>query len=439
MNFRLPFFLLLAVSTLLAQSPRRTAPTTGHLGKLSAINITGLESFSKKDVIDSVPLDIGQSVTDDDFKKAARDLANLGIFSDVAYRFATLPGSVTLEFQVTESKQLLPAVFDNFIWWKSQDLQAKVRERVPLFHGLVPAQGVLSDRIGDALQGLVSERQIPGHVEYVRWGPQDGPIEKIIYRLEGSPMRIHSVQFPGAPKEALDPLAEAAQKQLLGKDYGTAIVKTVTDFDFKDVHLQRGYLEVKFGEPEATVEPDTSDPALVDVSVPVTPGPQFVLGKVDWTGNRAFPASQLQKLVHAEPGKPVDALQFRKDLDEVRKLYSTRGYLKANPKPVSQLEFASSTANYTIQVAEGAVYRFIEVTFDGVDDHLSVRLREAWSLRSGEPYDATYPARFMIETDSIVPASLRNRVEINLSPNDDNKTVEVTIRYAAAPPPPPAP
>ena len=56
--------------------------------KLLAIKVTGTKRYSENDVIAASGLQLGATVVEDDFKKAARHLADTGAFTDIAYTYS---------------------------------------------------------------------------------------------------------------------------------------------------------------------------------------------------------------------------------------------------------------------------------------------------------------------------------------------------------------
>ncbi len=239
-------------------------------------------------------------------------------------------------------------------------------------------------------------------------------------------------------------MQDAARKQLIGKQYSTAQISLVASIDFRDVYQRRGYLHVEFGAPTTTApEAVKHDPAAteapqaeapdanlvrVDVHLPVRPGFQFRMASVEWTGNHAIPTDALQKFITVPTGAIADLPRLREGLDAVTKIYGTRGYMKIQYTLEPHLDVAAKTAGFTVQIVEGDVYHFGELTIEGVDTKTAGRLRDHWSLRPGEPFDTNYEMTFMKETQSLLPQGRWSSADTHLDESD--KTVDVVLRYA---------
>ena len=142
-------------------------------------------------------MQIGQQVTEADFQKATEILGETGMFGDVSYRFEYSAAGATLDFQLSDNPQLVPARFDNFVWFSDQELMEKLHQRVPLFRGQLPLNGKLPDQISDALQGLLIERKVAGKADYLRAGDQEGPISAIAFNVEGVHIVVRNTDFSG--------------------------------------------------------------------------------------------------------------------------------------------------------------------------------------------------------------------------------------------------
>jgi outer membrane protein insertion porin family len=420
--------LLLVLSFLTAFTP--AAWPAQSLGKLASVKVTGNHDLAANDIAAAAGLEIGQSLSEAELKQAAERLGQTGMFSDLTYQYSTLPGKVFVQLTVVESTKLVEARFDNFAWWTDEELLARLHSMLPLFKGKVPLGSSMADTVADALQALVTGRNLPGHVEYMQFALQDQPVSALVYRIEATPIQIRELQFPGALPEDLPDLQAAAKSQLAGKDYGRTLVNAVAAIDFRDAYIHRGFLQAEVGTAIPTPVPDSKDPILIDVSVPVTPGPQFKVSAYTWTGNKALAADTLQKLLKVGPGQPANPLELAQDLRAVHKLYSTHGYMRETAELKPTLDTAAHTVAYSIAVNEGDSYRFGGLKIDGLDPRASARVGEKWLMRDGDPYDSSYPDKLLPDLTSVLPTGVRWEVTVHEDLNDKERTVEVTLAFS---------
>jgi len=129
----------------------------------------------------------------------------------------------------------------------------------------------------------------------------------------------------------------------------------------------------------------------------------------------------------AKKGMPVDGLQLDTDLDRIRETYGRKGYLRAEVTVNPTFDDEQRTVAFDIQVREGDLYRFKSIDLDGLDRLTLAKLREAWTMREGEPFDAGYEREYI---KAIRPMLAQNiSVSVDNDRNDETKMVEVTMHF----------
>jgi outer membrane protein assembly factor BamA len=413
--------------------------------KLIALKVTGTARYTDKEMLAASGLQMGQNAADGDFKEAVQRLGNSGMFSDVVYSYSASNAGTKLEIQVADvdSSKLVPADFENFVWYTDDELNADLQKSVPLFKGLLPVAGNLPDHVSEALQALLSERHLPGRVNFLRQANgSEGALSAVNYRVEEVSIRIQSVEFPGASPEQVS-LLQTASRKLTGAEYGRSTLAAAAKFDFLPVYLQRGYLKAAFAPSSARVLPQpsstSSSPSAteapsaaevqVDAIVPVAPGNVYLASGVDVKGNAAIGIDQIMPLLHLTPGQPANALRLLRDLEDLNKLYRSRGYMTVQVKPDPQFDDDKSTVRYELRILEGDLYKMGEVEILGLDTQAQAQMHAAWTLREGQPYNADYPQKFLENARDLVPRGVQWDISIHETPDAKDKTVDVEIRF----------
>jgi outer membrane protein insertion porin family len=422
------------------QSAHGKASTLGAY-RLISLKVTGTERYTDKEILAASGLQIGQNAADGDFKEVVQRLGYSGLFSDVSYSYSYSDAGIKLELQLadTDTSKFVPAHFENFVWFTDGALLTALQQRVPLFKQSLPLTGGLADRVSEALQSILTDNRFPGRVDFVRGGDESaGARSAIVYRVEEVSIRIRNVEFPGASPEQTDLLTTAASR-LTGAEYSRSTLAAADKFDFLPVYLQRGYLKATFGPSDARVIPrsavtqpsDEQAPieVEVDVVVPVSPGKIYLSSGLEWKANSAISSSELAPLLHLPPGQPADAVRLPHDIENVNKLYRSRGYMTAEIKADPQFDDEKSTVHYNLSVVEGDLYRMGEFEITGVDTQAKARLVAAWTLRAGQPYNADYPKKFLEDTGAFLPRGAKWAATVHESPDAKSKTVDVEIHF----------
>ena len=111
------------------------------------------------------------------------------------------------------------------------------------------------------------------------------------------------------------------------------------------------------------------------------------------------------------------------------RLYRNRGYMTVQVKPDAQFDEEKSTVHYDLNVVEGDLYKMGELEIAGLDTQAKARLQAAWTLREGQPYNADYLRKFLLDTRDLVPRGVRWAVSIHETLEAKDKTVDVEIRF----------
>ncbi len=422
-----------------SQKPLAQMPASAR--QLIAIKVTGSKRFPEEAVAAATGLQMGTAVNDDDFKKAARRLGDLGVFTEIGYTFSYSSAGTKLELHVTDAAKFVPASFEDFVWFSDAELRQRIQQHAPLFDGELPLYGRLADAVSDVLQAMLVENSIPGHVEYLRTGKPDGPIESINYHVNDVLILVRNIEFTGASADDL-PALKAAGERLPEHEYSRSRLNVLVQRQLLPVYYERGYLKAAFGEPQpkvvkqpaAETEDGPRNQTVVDVTFAVTPGQQYKLKSLEWSGNHEFPTETLQKMVRAEPRKPANTIRLGDNLKDIQKLYGSRGFITATIKPDATFNDATGTVAIRLNVTEGYVYHMGELEFRGLDNSLMAKLRNAWKIRFGEVYDSTYLSEYLPAAHKLLPPALDWDVASHVTANGRDKTVDVDLIYSVKAP-----
>jgi len=422
-----------------SQKPLDQMPASAR--QLIAIKVKGSKRFREADIASASGLQLGIPVNEDDFKKAARRLGDMGVFTDIGYSFSYAFAGTKVEFQVTDATKFVPVRFEDFVWFPEADMRRRIKEHSPLFDGELPLSGKLAAEVSDMLQAMLVEKAIPGHVEYVRSGKADGPVDSIVYHVSDVLIQVRNIEFTGAGAAELPALKAAAQR-LTEREYSRTVLNALVQKQLLPVYYARGYLKASFSAPEPKVVRQPSDESedgprhmtVVDVTFAVIPGQQYKLKGMEWSGNHAFPTEVLQKMVRGQPGEPANTIRIRDNLKDAQKLYGSKGYVTAALKADAEFDDAASTVVIRLSVNEGFEYHMGELEFRGLDNGLTAKLRDAWKIRPGEVYDATYLDEYLPAAHKLLPPSLDWEVTPHTTANVRDKTVDVDLIYSVKAP-----
>ncbi len=358
--------------------------------KITKIETEGLQTLTAEMVVATSGLKIGETFSVAATDAAAERLLNSGLFKRVGYRTRSAGANVTITFQLEELKgQLSPVVFDNFIWFSDEELAAAVKREVPSFNGSAPDIGNTNDAIKKALQDLLAERKLPGQVEY------NLTEHEHLFRVEGVPMKICTLHFPGAQSVSEQKLIQATRSSM-DPEYSRQSAKTFPRYGLYPIYRELGHLRASFGSPVAKPESKAGCEG-VDLTISVNEGVAYSWAKAEWSGNQVLSANELDDALGMKPGEIANGKKFDKGLSEVQKAYGKHGHIQARMKPTPEFDDGTPKVTFKIAINEGPQYRMGTVEFKGFSSGAAAALAKKWALKSSEIYDQTYVGRFYRE------------------------------------------
>ena len=421
------FLSLLSLALLVLVAGAQNSAKSKLNYKLLSVHVKGLQHYKEGDVIAASGLKLGQYAGEAEFQQAAQKLGESGLFSNLSYKYQYTNAGCNLDLEVEENAKLVPILFDNFVWFSDSELLSLLKSRLPLFEGRVPLGGTLADRVAGALKEILAERKIFGETDYLPGAEENGPVTSYIYKITLHPVVIRNVDFPGAA-DAEIPALQAVAKPLAKEEYSRNRMRAQEKFNFLPVYLSRGYLKANFADSEAKVA-ENGPQTFVDISLPVTPGEQYRLARAEWSGNSAIGADQLQPLVHLKPGEPANAVQLAIDVEEVQRLYGTKGYILARVDARPEMDDSSASVSYELKVSEGDLYRMGELTIDGIPQQNADKMAAQWQLKNGDPYDKSYLQRFFKVMYHDVGLKTPYNIASKESVDREEKTVSVALHF----------
>lgn len=413
-----------------AQKGGKAGPTATY--KLIALNVTGTQQYTDKEILPAAGLQLGQQVGESDFKEAVRRLGDSGLFSNIGYTYSFSQSGMKLDLQLADIDpvQLVPAHFENFVWFTDEELQREMKARVPLFKQVLPLGGVMADRVEAALQALLDEKRIPARVDYLRESAQGG--DKLIgfsFTAEAIQIRIKEMEFPGATPELLPGLNKAAQR-VIGSAFLRTPLAKVAEVEFQPVCGKLGYLKARFDPANARVLEQAEGEVQVTAVIPLNPGKVYSTSRVTWTGNTVLKTDELQNVIHLPEAQPADAVRLQEDLRAAEKLYHTKGYMLAHIRPTPTFDDDKSSVAYTLAVDEGEQFKMGDLEIVGLDSQAKAHLQGEWKMAEGDPYNGEYAKQFLEKNTQWLPRGVPWDATIHEAVNEKDKTVDVTLRFS---------
>ena len=405
---------------------------------IDKIEFEGLKRASNDELSSIVGLKVGEPFTLAALDAAAQRLMDSGRFKNISYRTRANKNRMVITFQVEEAALgSSRVIFDNFIWFTDTELIAAVKRELPSFSGTAPDSGDTVDRIIKALQRFLHEHKIEATVTHmVSQDAPGSPIQEHVFTVNGVPMPICSLHFPGANNVTEEKLIQSSA-ELKGNDYSRKFVTLFAVNNLLPLYRERGQLKAAFSPSLAKPEATATCKSGVDLTIPVDEGYIYKWASAQWTGNNALTAQELDAVLGVQAGHPANGLKMDQAPADIQKAYSRKGFLAVKVKGTPEFDEPAQSVVYRMDVIEGPQFRMGRLITRGFSETETQTINALWKLKSGEIFDQGYLKEFAqnhfgeILRDNFVQRRQQGKpapnVKWDLKPERQALTVEVTL------------
>ena len=402
---------------------------------VAEVHASGSHRYTDMQIAATAGLRPGDPVDNDKLQAIANDLAQLGVFSRVNYRFTAKDRLAIINFQL-EDAPLVPVMFENFPWFTDQELSDEIRRAVPLFDGNAPNGGTLLDEITAALSGKLASRGIKANVAHTLVAEPSGSEMIMQFRQDGPSFTVSSVQFNDFMAQNSEKLHDRVS-DLVGKTYSRFAIELFENEQMRPLYLAAGKIRVKFDAAilQLSDASGANATSTLIVQIPINPGPVFHMSGVSWTGNAALDNAALSRLVAMKPGDLADGMRLAAAWQQIELEYGHRGYLDAKVSPSPDFQAANSTVAYNVRIEEGPQYRMGELVITGLSVDSERALRNNWKLAPGEIFDKTFLDSMLAKLEKPTVAIFGDiplhyaQMGHWLRPNPQNHVIDVLIDF----------
>ncbi len=414
--------LLLAAVTVFAAV--RPAASQKFLPK--SIKFQGDPEFTDDELLATAQLKKGAVLGYTDMQDYSKRLLATGAFATVAFKF----DGQDLIFLLAPSTDLFPVQLENLPLNPGKDLDQKIHDQVPLYHGKVPAEGGLTDDIGAVLQKMLADKGL--HATVIATAASDLSTHKVIavsYSITSQPVNIGIASVDGV-SDAYQPkvqavLAEAAKNPFSTMDTSANLEQAVEQF-YTDQGYAAAKVQVMRGVPAVA-----SGAIVVPFAVHVEEGRSYKVTAIQLPPGAPITQAEIDKVLNSSSPQPL-GVKVRSVWMLLSSRYHNNGYLDCKVTPHPTLNDSDATVSYTVDVDPGSVYHLDFVKFDNVSDELRKLLIHNWEMMPGDVFDESYVANFIAKVqqqDPVLQRSLAGvKVKFDVTANPNTHEVNVVVR-----------
>lgn len=391
---------------------------------LRVVEFEGNDRFAAEQLMPVTGLEVGRPVTKKDFDQALRRLNETGVFEGLRYRFEPHGDGYKLTIAVQEVPELFPVRFDGFDV-PAESVAEVLRERLPLYVGLVPGGG-------PAVRVMVNVLQ--------RWWAERGGDEKVVADLvpaadsgfemlvgpERETSNIAFVRFDNTGDVDGLELQRVFNQSAMGEPYSEARLKELLHYNARPFYTELGYMNVSFCPCETF--PDRDSAGLI-VNVLVEQGEEYSFGEVDWPDPLPIDPESLRKVNQIESGQVVNMRAAYATMADIAEGMQRQGYMKASAVFDERVDHDNRRVHLDIRIDPGLQFVFSRLIVKGLDILSEPTIRKRWGMERDAPFDVRYPAYFLDRVKADAMFENLKRTSWSIETDDTTGRVDVTLFF----------
>src|SRR4030095_6011207 len=294
-------------------------------------------------------------------------------------------------------------------------------------------------------------------------GRPEAKVEPVIERIsatavaltfkieEGPRFRIAGIEFEG---NKIFSSSHLRGQMKLVKELGLFTTFSSKDIYHKDkletdldrlrvlVYADHGYLKARFGEPrvEQVGRVGTWVPLFghkgegLKIVIPVQEGRQYRAGDIKIEDNTEFTADEIKSVIGLKSGDVVKGYTVvQKGLDNLKKLYGTRGYIQFNAGFVPDFkddpaDAGKGTVDITFGIEEGKQYTLRRLEFIGNTCTRDNVMRREVLLNEGERYNEQLWDLSLLRLNQLGYFDQVKKENATINTNEKEGQVDLTVK-----------
>jgi outer membrane protein assembly factor BamA len=423
------FFLFLSVLVLASSQPaaaQKFQPKT--------IQFKGAPEYSDEELMAAAGLKKGAVLAFDDMKEHSQKLMDTGLFEELAFRF----DGVDLVYTLVLHTELFPVRLENLPLTPGKELDAALHERIPLYHGKVPAEKGLAEEVRKAFEEMLAAKGIKAAVKASPYtDPKMEQVTAINYAITEMPVLVGKIYLEGVSPEMQEKLKSVADRATKFK-YETGNTAGYIERTFTSFYIDEGCAKVKV-HAEQTGNPVAGNKTIdVPFHVTIEEGRHYKLGSIYLPSGELLTPEIINKAAGAvsykSPGlsetlSVKNGVALRSALLYVTGEYKSKGNLDCVVTPHPQYDDASGIVNYKLDVQPGPVYTMGKLTILNSAEDLRAAMLAAWKLPEGAVFSES-AIRTYYSTQGNTPLGrtfASANCKYKLTKNIETHVVDVTL------------
>jgi len=399
--------------------------TAQDMPLITTIEIKGNKKIEEETIRARIKSRAGEFFSQERVRNDIKTLFALGYFDDVRVEIEPFEDGIKLIYIVKERPTITSIDFQG-----NEKIETdKIKEQVTISAGAIASPPLISDNV----QKIIAFYHSEGY-----WHVRVIPVTRVIsedavaltFQIEeGLKVTIREIKIEGNKALSSSEIKKAMKTRehwLFSFITGGGFYKKEemeADVErIRELYHSKGYIQVVVAEPRVTLSPDKKH---IYIKISVSEGEQFKVGSVDLKGNTVFTDSELLQKIETATGKVFNRKALRKDISNILNLYSEKGYILSDVRPMLDLDIQKKLVNLTLSISEGDIFRVGRIIITGNRITRDKVIRREMRLDEGDVFNSKLMRR---SYERIANTQYFDSVEITPEPTAEEKYVDVHVK-----------
>lgn len=395
---------------------------------VSAINVAGNRRVEPDAVRAAMATKVGQHLDPARITSDLHALFALGYFSDVQFDAAPAEGGkITLTVRVQEK----PAIRDVRLSGNDELSTDDLRDLVDLHASQILDPEALR-RNAKKIQDKYVEKGFYLAEVTTRTEPQPDNTVSVVFLInEHAKVQVKAITFVGNEKVKADELRGVMETQegnflsfltSAGTYREEVFQRDLALIQF--AYYDRGFINVRVGKPQVAISPDKK---YLFLTVPITEGEQFNVGKIDYSGDILGTKEDLGKRVKTLSGNLFNRSQLQQDITSLNDVYLDQGYCYVNISPLTNVDNEKRIVDLTFEVQKGPKCYVERIDIVGNHKTRDRVIRRELRIFEGELFSGT---GMRVSKQRVTALGYFETVEVTQKKGskEDTVVIEVTVK-----------
>ena len=328
--------------------------------------VEGAQRISEGTIYNYLPINIGDTLTDQRVQEAIRAIYSTGFFRDVEFRrdgdvllIAVLERPSIEDFTISGNKDI-----------ETEQLEASLRD-VGLSQGKVFDRSVLEEVKQALTEQYYSQGKYGVSIETPIEVLPDNRVRVSIEIIEGERAKIRQVNIVGNTsfddEEILDSFELQTGNLLSFMRNDDRYSKQALEGDLETLrsfYMDRGFADFRWDSVQVAISPDKRD---IFITVNITEGDRYTISDVKLAGQMVVPEEDLRALIYTGPGQIYSQGVLTLSEEFMRARLGQDGYAFAQVQAVPELDRDTKEASVTFFIEPQNRVYVRRINFNGSD------------------------------------------------------------------------